>query len=338
MSWSKPTPRVNESIPASGRASSSDDQRVIPIRGITPATPVTAIRPPDSTDAFPRPRNVPVEARPWRILFVPPTPGAQTRALNLARWQRRTVVGVLIALVVIAGGAVATIVIGLTSPDVFARSADLASLRGRLLAVEDSLSLARAALADAEDLVHGPRAGRSVTSEARRRLLFGGNSVGLATLSSDGLPVIGAITSEFSNARRHPLLKIMRPHLGVDITAARGTRISAPAAGRVSFVGYRFALGLMIEIEHAGGITTRYAHCRLSLVRVGDRVSRGSMIATVGSSGLTTGPHLHYEIWDHGTARNPLRFHLPQLADNAAVPGAAPLSATVDAATAAVKP
>ena len=229
---------------------------------------------------------------------------------------------------IIAGGAVATVVIGLTSSDVFAPSADLASMRGQLLAIEDSLSLARAALADAEDLVHGPRAGRAVTSEARRRLLFGGNSVGLATLSRDGLPVIGAITSEFSDARRHPLLKIIRPHLGVDITAPRGTRISAPAAGRVSFVGYRFALGLMIEIEHAGGIKTRYAHCRIALVKVGERVSRGAMIATVGSSGLTTGPHLHYEIWDHGTPRNPLRFHLPQLTDSVAVsapvPGSSP--------------
>lgn len=324
MSRFKPTPRVNESIPATGRASSSDDQRVFPIRGITPATPVTEIRPPAFTNVPPRPKNVPVEARPWRILLVPPTPGAQTRGLYLARWQRRSVIGGLIALVVVAGGALATVVIGLTSSDVFAPSADLASMRGRLLAIEDSLSLARAALADAEDLVHGPRAGRSVTSEARRRLLFGGNSVGLATLSSDGLPVIGAITSEFSDARRHPLLKIIRPHLGVDITAPRGTRISAPAAGRVSFVGYRFALGLMIEIEHTGGIKTRYAHCRVALVKVGERVSRGSMIATVGSSGLTTGPHLHYEIWAHGTPRNPLRFHLPQLTDSAAVSAAVP--------------
>ena len=324
MSQSKPTPRVNPSIPAPGAASSPDGERVFPIRGVTPATPAPAIAPSEPAGAVPRPKNVPVEARPWRILLVPPTPGAQTRALDLARWQRRTVVAVLIALVVIATGAVATVVIGFTSQDVFAPSADLASLRGRLLAVEDSLSLARAALADAEDLVNGPRAGRSVTSEARRRLLFGGNSVGLATLSSDGLPVIGSISSEFSNSRRHPLLKIIRPHLGVDITAARGTRISAPAAGRVSYVGYKFALGLMIEIEHAGGITTRYAHCRLSLVKVGDRVSRGSMIATVGSSGLTTGPHLHYEIWDHGAPRNPLRFHLPQLTDSAVVSGTVP--------------
>jgi murein DD-endopeptidase MepM/ murein hydrolase activator NlpD len=257
---------------------------------------------------------VPVEARPWRILLVPPTPGARTRALDLAQWQRRTLIGGLIALVVVAAAAVTTIVVGMSSEDLFAPSADLASIRGRLVAVEDSLTQARAALATAEDLVHGPRSVGDLP-DARQRLLNGA-APSMAGLSSDGLPVNGTITSDFSTARRHPLLKITRPHLGVDITAPPGSRISAPAAGRVSFVGWKFALGLLVEIQHPNGVVTRYAHCRMALVKTGDRVSRGTMIATVGSSGLTTGPHLHYEVWHNGNAINPLRFRFPMPADS----------------------
>lgn len=274
------------------------------------------------SEHVPLPKSIPVEQRPWRILLVPPTPGAQTRALNLSRWQRRLLIGGLTALVVIAVGAVTTLVVGVSSPDLFAPSADLASIRGRLTAVEDSLSQARALLADAEDLAQGPRSIRSLTPDARRRMLYGVDAPSMAGLSSEGLPVSGTITSDFSSSRRHPLLGIIRPHLGVDIMAPRGSRISAPAAGRVSFVGYRFSLGLLVEIEHPNGVMTRYAHCRTTLVSVGDRVARGTMIATVGTSGLTTGPHLHYEVWTHGNAVDPLRFRLPQTADSAAESGA----------------
>jgi murein DD-endopeptidase MepM/ murein hydrolase activator NlpD len=263
---------------------------------------------------------VPVEARPWRILFVPPTPGAKTRALSLAHWQRRTVIGALIALVVVAAGAVTTIALAVSGEDVFAPNADLAAIRGRLSAVEDSLSQARAALASAEDLVNGPRSIRDLTPDARQRLMAS-VTPSMAGLSSEGLPVNGTITSDFSTARRHPLLKITRAHLGVDITAPRGSRISAPAAGRVSFVGWRFSFGLIVEIEHPNGIMTRYAHCRMALVKKGDMVTRGAMIATVGSSGLTTGPHLHYEVWRNGNAIDPLRFRFALPVDSVAAPG-----------------
>ncbi|MEO5815923.1 MAG: M23 family metallopeptidase [Gemmatimonadaceae bacterium] len=267
-----------------------------------------------------RPKTVPVEARPWRILLVPPTPGAETRAINLARWQRRTVVWGLGALVVIAAAAVTMVVVGMSDDELFAPSADLAAIRGRLVAVEDSLSQARAALATAEDLIHGPKSIRDLTPDVRQRLIYGATP-SMAGLSGDGLPVNGTITSDFSTWRRHPLLGISRPHLGVDITAPRGSRISAPAAGRVSFVGWKFQLGLLVEIEHPNGIVTRYAHCRMALVKNGDRVLRGAMIATVGSSGLTTGPHLHYEVWRQGRAIDPLRFRFALPVDSLAAPG-----------------
>ena len=284
-----------------------------------PAAPPPAPRP-RTSDPKARPKSVPVEARPWRILFVPPTPGAQTRAVHLARWQRRTLIGALIGLVVVAAVAVTTIVVGMNSEDLFAPSADLAAIRGRLAAVEDSLLQARSALATSEDLLRGPRSIRDLTPEVRQRLLAGA-APSMAGLNGEGLPVNGTITSDFSTSRRHPLLKITRAHLGVDITAPRGSRISAPSAGRVSFVGWKFALGLLVEIQHPNGIVTRYAHCRMALVRAGDRVSRGTMIATVGSSGLTTGPHLHYEVWRNGNAIDPLRFHFPVPLDTVAAPG-----------------
>jgi murein DD-endopeptidase MepM/ murein hydrolase activator NlpD len=97
----------------------------------------------------------------------------------------------------------------------------------------------------------------------------------MAGLSAEGLPVTGSISSDFSSSRRHPLLGITRPHLGLDITAPRGSRISAPAAGRVSFVGWRFSFGADVEITHPDGIVTRYAHCRLALVKTATRCNAG---------------------------------------------------------------
>ena len=319
MTRSKLTPRDVAQISATEAPSPMERDGIIPIRGMTPASAASAIAPVAAPSPTPRPKNVPVENRSWQILLVPPTPGEQTRALHIARWQRRLAVGVLTALVLVAGGAVTILIVGMNRPDdMYTPSAELASLRGRLLAVEDSLSLVRAALADAENLVNGPR----------RRALYGSSFSGLAALSAEGLPVDGPIASGFSNARRHPLLHIIRPHLGVDITAPRGTRIAAPAAGRVTFVGWKLSMGLSIEIQHADGVMTRYAHCRLALVRVGDRVTRGQMIATVGSSGLTTGPHLHYEVWVRDHPVDPLLFRLPRTADSAAVPAAQPAVAT----------
>ena len=91
--------------------------------------------------------------------------------------------------------------------------------------------------------------------------------------------------------------------------------MSAPAAGRVTYVGRYFALGLTVEIAHSNGVSTRYAHLRSALVTVGQEVPRGAAIATVGSSGLTTGPHLHYEVSVNGRQVNPVRFRLPQVGE-----------------------
>jgi hypothetical protein len=129
----------------------------------------------------------------------------------------------------------------------------------------------------------------------------------------ESLPVVGEITSRFARARRHPLLGVVRRHDGIDIAAAAGTHIIAPAAGRVIFSGRKFGYGNTIDLDHGNGVITRYAHCRSLMVREGDEVAAGAVIGTVGRSGLATAPHLHYEVRFHGRQMNPLRTPLQSL-------------------------
>ena len=277
-------------------------------------------------------REGPVQYRPWHVLLVPPTPGARTRTFTLARWQARAVLGGLVALLLLAASAVTAVIVALDGPDGMASAVEVASLRARLSTLEDSLTLARAVLAEggatetaAPAPTTTPMTGGSNATIMRRPLvarILARTVPGTraATASVLDLPVIGAIVSGFSHARRHPLLHVVRPHLGIDIAAARGTHVSAPAAGRVTYVGRNFALGLTVEIAHADGISTRYAHLRSVVVHVGENVTRGATIATVGSSGLTTGPHLHYEVAVNGRQVDPARFRLPRVGATPEVP------------------
>lgn len=123
-------------------------------------------------------------------------------------------------------------------------------------------------------------------------------------------PTRGSITSGFSRSRMHPLLRYARPHEGVDIVARIGTPIVAAAKGRVRSVGRDKDFGLVVEIDHGYGLITRYAHTSATLVRKGQQVERGDLIARVGDTGLATSPHLHYEVLLNGRATNPSRFLL----------------------------
>jgi murein DD-endopeptidase MepM/ murein hydrolase activator NlpD len=123
-------------------------------------------------------------------------------------------------------------------------------------------------------------------------------------------PTYGFISSGFTRHRFHPVLHYSRPHEGIDIAAPRGTPILASAKGRVRFVGRRGDYGLMVEIDHGYGVVTRYAHASSTTVRTGQQVERGEKIGTVGSTGLATGPHLHYEVLQHGRPVDPRRFIL----------------------------
>ncbi len=121
------------------------------------------------------------------------------------------------------------------------------------------------------------------------------------------LPSYGYMTSGFGY-RRDPFTGRVKFHEGLDISAPTGTPVYAPADGIVTFVGIRNGYGLTVEIKHGDRYITRYAHLSESLVRVGQRVQRGDMIARVGNSGRSTGPHLHYEVLKDGVPVNPKRF------------------------------
>lgn len=122
-------------------------------------------------------------------------------------------------------------------------------------------------------------------------------------------PVSGVVSSEFG-VRRHPISGNRQQHGGIDIAAARGTPVVAPAAGVVVFAGDRGGYGLTVIIDHDYGIRTLYAHNSRLHVKEGDEVNRGDRIASVGTTGVSTGPHLHYEVIVNGKAVNP-RAYLP---------------------------
>ena len=125
------------------------------------------------------------------------------------------------------------------------------------------------------------------------------------------MPTAGWISSAFAHERIHPILHLARPHEGIDVTAKMGAAIEAPAAGVVTDVKWEEGYGNMLTIDHGGGLVTRYAHCSQILVSRGKRVKRGDVIAKVGSTGLSTGPHLHYEVWVNGHAVDPVKYVLP---------------------------
>jgi murein DD-endopeptidase MepM/ murein hydrolase activator NlpD len=125
------------------------------------------------------------------------------------------------------------------------------------------------------------------------------------------MPTAGWLSSQFTSSRFHPILHENRPHEGIDVTAPTGTPIVAPAAGRVVFAGNDKGYGLVVEIDHGNGIRTRFAHCSRLAVRAGQSVTRNQLIAAVGSTGLSTAPHLHYEIHVNGKPVDPITYVLP---------------------------
>jgi murein DD-endopeptidase MepM/ murein hydrolase activator NlpD len=121
------------------------------------------------------------------------------------------------------------------------------------------------------------------------------------------------VSSRFSNKRWHPVLAKWRSHKGVDYAAKRGTPIRASGDGKISFVGRKGGFGRAIFIQHGGRYTTVYGHLNgyARGIRSGKRVKQGQTIGYVGSSGLATGSHLHYEFRVNGVHRNPLTVKLP---------------------------
>lgn len=126
------------------------------------------------------------------------------------------------------------------------------------------------------------------------------------------MPTSGWVTSAYMAERIHPIHGELRAHEGIDVSTPMGSPISASAGGLIVDAGTEQGYGLMVTLDHGHGLVTRYAHCSKILVRVGQRVKRGETIALVGNTGISTGPHLHYEVLRGGKHENPRTFIFPQ--------------------------
>ncbi len=123
-----------------------------------------------------------------------------------------------------------------------------------------------------------------------------------------GMPLRHArITSSFSYRRWHPILHRYRPHHGTDFGARRGTPLLAVNKGRVSFAGWMGGYGKVVKIKHPGGYESLYAHQSRIRVKRGQRISKGDIIGYVGSTGRSTGPHLHFGLMKHGRWIDPMK-------------------------------
>ena len=128
-----------------------------------------------------------------------------------------------------------------------------------------------------------------------------------------GMPVSGRISSTFG-MRRHPILGFLRMHKGLDLAAPYGAPIYAPIAGRVVLAGRNRGYGNFIKLDHGGGVASGYGHMSRFAVSSGQRVERGQVIGYVGSTGMSTGPHLHWEVWKNGATVNPRSISLSSVA------------------------
>jgi murein DD-endopeptidase MepM/ murein hydrolase activator NlpD len=260
--------------------------------------------------------------RGWTVLIVPPQPTAETRTIRFHPRQLRAVLTTaLVAFVAYTGWSL------LEAMQVNASASQLAEVHQLVLSLSDSLQVAQERADSAFQLAavtanvaHGPTL---ITRTARYA-----NPKGISTAAVGvPLPVSGIITSQFAQSRWEPILHLFRPHEGVDIAAPEGTNIRATADGRVSFVGHKLGYGLVVELNHGGGVTTLYAHCEKILVHVGDYVAAGGAIAQVGNTGLSTAPHVHFEVIVNGRHMDPLKYLLEPSEPNST---AAPLYAAGD--------
>ena len=121
-------------------------------------------------------------------------------------------------------------------------------------------------------------------------------------------PAPGSDISSSFGVRKDPLLGTPALHAGMDFRATTGTSIRASGAGEIVSAGWNGGYGQMVEIDHGNGLHTRYAHMSRVLVKTGDKVSAGDIVGKVGSTGRSTGPHLHYEVRRDGAPLNPIKF------------------------------
>lgn len=181
------------------------------------------------------------------------------------------------------------------------RSADGFGDEDRFLAVTDpsgALLLARIDRADGRGIALMPW-----TFSDGRTMWLDANGAGAPSASQR--PVPGPVSSGFGS-RLHPILGFWRMHKGMDFRAAAGTPIVATMDGQVSAAGWHGGYGRQVRVDHAGGLTSSYGHMREIAVTPGTFVRQGQLLGYVGSSGLSTGPHLHFELLRGGVPIDPL--------------------------------
>ena len=122
-----------------------------------------------------------------------------------------------------------------------------------------------------------------------------------------GWPAAGRITSSFGN-REHPRSGEPQFHTGIDIASDPGRPVRATADGIVSFADWSGGSGNLVALEHGFGFSTYYAHNKMLNVKIGQKVKRGDIIGYIGSTGNSTGPHVHYEVWREGKPMNPSHY------------------------------
>ena len=124
----------------------------------------------------------------------------------------------------------------------------------------------------------------------------------------EGRPVEEGFISSYFGRRADPFTGYSAEHKGLDFAGPEGTKVISVAAGLVTYAGERTGYGQMIEINHGNGLATRYCHNEQLMVKQGDMVRKGQEVALMGSTGRSTGPHLHFEVLKNGTQVDPLRF------------------------------
>ena len=141
--------------------------------------------------------------------------------------------------------------------------------------------------------------------ELIRQIQAGSRRIAIVSRGALLWPLEGEITSGFG-VRRHPLFRIAKMHTGVDIASTWGTPVPAAGDGEVIYAGWFGGYGKIVVIDHGGGLSTLYAHLSAILVELGQQVKRGQIIGRVGSTGYSTGPHLHFEVRIDGRPVDPL--------------------------------
>jgi murein DD-endopeptidase MepM/ murein hydrolase activator NlpD len=129
----------------------------------------------------------------------------------------------------------------------------------------------------------------------------------------NAVPWMRPIDADYGTAsgfgiRRDPFTKELAFHSGLDLSGPWGSPVRATAPGIVIYAGRKGAYGNTVEIDHGYGIRTRYGHLRSTLVQTGAKVERGTPVGLLGSTGRSTGPHVHYEVWYGNSARDPQKF------------------------------